>query len=486
MFILPLHKPLSLGTLPVATLLLILINALVYFFYQLPAQSKLDIAKAFYQDSSLPEIELPAYRQQTHSTEIARHLEELEELSNAEQASILFELMQFDAGFQAVIAKGLVPQVDPKYAAYASARREFTLLMHGADFTIAHSQKSGEFVFKDMFTACFLHASFEHLFGNMLMLLLVGLLVEGALSRWYLPVYLLAGLGGGLLSAWLRLHATGYGLGASGAIAGLMGALPVLWGLRKVKVFYWILFYFDYGRITAIWLLPLWLGKELYSLAFVQSGVGFDAHAGGMITGAALSAILVYLGQRRAAFFEDDNATEAGESAPNRAALSQGNTAVEQFQLGMQAMGRLDFRTAHRHLEIAANALPADLEILQAAYRAAKFGPGGAVAGAAAERLLSLPSAPIAETYAVYLDCKDTLPLSTSAKIKFAQRLLQARAENAAYLDTAGQALVTIAKTAPLSVGLIAAMQTLQQALQASADPRAEQIKAWLAKRSQH
>ncbi len=71
-----------------------------------------------------------------------------------------------------------------------------------------------------------------------------------------------------------------------------MGAFCVVWGRRRVRFFLLVFFVvFNYARGPVILLLPVWLGWELYSLASSDNGsVAFDAHAGGLVSGALLGA----------------------------------------------------------------------------------------------------------------------------------------------------------------------------------------------------
>ncbi|AOS04683.1 rhomboid family intramembrane serine protease [Xanthomonas oryzae pv. oryzae] len=177
-------------------------------------------------------------------------------------------------------------------------------------FTLRHVQRSFEWSPVRMPTATFLHGSFDHLLGNMLFLLALGTLLEGAIgSGWFLLLYLLGGFGASLASLWWRWGEPGGGLGASGAIAALMGAFCVVWGRRRVRFFYWFFVVFNYARGPVILLLPVWLGWELYSLASSDNGsVAFDAHAGGLVSGALLGALLVALRRSRPAFIEGSEA----------------------------------------------------------------------------------------------------------------------------------------------------------------------------------
>jgi hypothetical protein len=82
------------------------------------------------------------------------------------------------------------------------------------------------------------------------------------------------------------------GLGASGAVSGLMAMYAVLYGRQKIRFFYQLLFYFDYVKAPAIILLPAWIANEIGQyLLFTGSHVNYMAHAGGLTSGALLIAL---------------------------------------------------------------------------------------------------------------------------------------------------------------------------------------------------
>jgi hypothetical protein len=152
------------------------------------------------------------------------------------------------------------------------------------------------------------------------------------------------------------------GLGASGAIAGLMGAYCVLWGRRKVRFFYWFFVVFDYVRAPAIWLLPAWLGWELFQMVvFSDAGVGFEAHAGGLVSGAALAFALKHVGggldRSRLDLAEDIDAAR-----PER-----------QLDEALQYLGRMELDGAEARLGPLLGAHPDWLPARVAHYRVARY-----------------------------------------------------------------------------------------------------------------
>jgi tetratricopeptide (TPR) repeat protein len=97
-------------------------------------------------------------------------------------------------------------------------------------------------------------------------------------------------------------------VGASGAISGLMGAYTVMYGRKKIKVFFSLGFYFNYAKLSAVTLLPIWIANELFQLFFGGvSQVAYVAHIGGLASGAALGYLnLRFLGWVSEEVFAED------------------------------------------------------------------------------------------------------------------------------------------------------------------------------------
>jgi len=144
-------------------------------------------------------------------------------------------------------------------------------------------------------TANFLHAGWLHLIGNMWFLWLAGFILEDNWGRTiYSIFYLVAGAIAVQIHGWLYPHSLVPLLGASGAIAALMGAFLVRFPKLKIEMF-WFLFYFR-GRFKApaLCLLPLWGLMELFygSVSRSSSGVAHWAHVGGFAFGVVGALIL--------------------------------------------------------------------------------------------------------------------------------------------------------------------------------------------------
>jgi membrane associated rhomboid family serine protease len=141
-------------------------------------------------------------------------------------------------------------------------------------------------------TAMFMHAGWMHIIGNMVFLWAFGPEIEEAMGRLrYLIFYLLSGLAASLAQVAAMPSSTVPNLGASGAIAGVMGAFLITYPrdqIRTLVLFGW------FARITLIpaaLLIGLWFVIQLFSevgaVVSVQSGgVAYMAHVGGFIFGA--------------------------------------------------------------------------------------------------------------------------------------------------------------------------------------------------------
>jgi rhomboid family protein len=147
---------------------------------------------------------------------------------------------------------------------------------------------------QSIFVAMFLHGGWLHLGGNMLFLWIFGNNVEDRLRPLlYFPFYIAAGLAASIAQLLIDTNSTVPNLGASGAIAGVLGAYLVMFPRRRVLTL--VIFIF----ITAIWLpawvvLGAWFILQLFSgvgavTAHINSGVAFFAHIGGFAFGALLA-----------------------------------------------------------------------------------------------------------------------------------------------------------------------------------------------------
>jgi membrane associated rhomboid family serine protease len=144
-------------------------------------------------------------------------------------------------------------------------------------------------------TSMFLHIGWFHLIGNMWFLWLAGFILEDRWGRVIYPVfYLLAGVVASLFHAMFYPSSLAAALGASGAVAALMGGFLVRFPNLKIEMLWYMLIFRIRFKARAYWLLPLWLLMEIFygSLFGQASGVAHWAHVGGFVFG-ALAALVI-------------------------------------------------------------------------------------------------------------------------------------------------------------------------------------------------
>ena len=145
-------------------------------------------------------------------------------------------------------------------------------------------------------TSMFLHGGWFHLIGNMVFLWIFGNNVEDVLGRWrYLLLYLLSGVAAALFQGLSSPASHVPMVGASGAIAGVLGAYLLLYPRANVYCFIWIVIFFRILSVPAWMLLGLWFAMQLFSglgAAAGSPGVAFWAHVGGFAAGLVLVTML--------------------------------------------------------------------------------------------------------------------------------------------------------------------------------------------------
>jgi membrane associated rhomboid family serine protease len=149
-------------------------------------------------------------------------------------------------------------------------------------------------------TSMFLHGGLLHIASNMLFLWVFGDNVEGELNPvLYLLLYLTAGIVGALGQYIFSPESTIPMLGASGAVAGVLGAYMLLFPKHKIKTLILLPFFFTLTEISALFMIGYWIVLQLISgLGVLGStigetgGVAYFAHIAGFIAGIALILIL--------------------------------------------------------------------------------------------------------------------------------------------------------------------------------------------------
>ena len=152
-------------------------------------------------------------------------------------------------------------------------------------------------------TANFLHGGWLHLIGNMWFLWLAGFVLEDAWGRvLYSIVYVIAGAAALQVHAWVNVGSLVPTLGASGAVAALMGAFLVRFPMMRIEMMWLWMFMFRIRlhrfQAPAYALLPVWLLMEVFYgwLSGTSGGVAHWAHLGGFVFGAVAAAALHFTG----------------------------------------------------------------------------------------------------------------------------------------------------------------------------------------------
>jgi membrane associated rhomboid family serine protease len=181
----------------------------------------------------------------------------------------LLQLAQGDRLQEFIVTYGLVPA---RYSVPAIA----------SHFTLAEQTLS-------LFSFMFVHGGFWHLLGNMWTLYIFGNNVEDRLGPVrYLLFYLLCGFASGLTHLFLNWHSQLPTIGASGAIAGVMGAYFMLYPHSRILTFIPIFFIPYFIEIPAFFFLGLWFLFQFISAAGTPAhggGIAWWAHIGGFVFG---------------------------------------------------------------------------------------------------------------------------------------------------------------------------------------------------------
>ena len=143
----------------------------------------------------------------------------------------------------------------------------------------------------DIVTSMFLHAGWLHFLGNMLYLWIFGDNVEDQFGHLrFLLFYVACGAAAAFTQTVITPESTVPMIGASGAIAGVMGAYFVLFPQSRVLAGVFIIFIIDVIEIPALFFLGVWFLMQLFSgvgslVETAEGGVAFFAHIGGFVFG---------------------------------------------------------------------------------------------------------------------------------------------------------------------------------------------------------
>ena len=160
-------------------------------------------------------------------------------------------------------------------------------------FMTLYSLRPAYFHVANIFTSMFVHANWIHVIGNMLFLWVFGESVEDILGHGkYLLFYLLCGMAAAIAQMAIDPFSRVPMVGASGAIAGVMGAYLVKFPRSRVVMLFWFFFFFTFD-LPAWLMLIYWFALQFFggvgsAAGASQGGTAFFAHIGGFVAGIVL------------------------------------------------------------------------------------------------------------------------------------------------------------------------------------------------------
>jgi membrane associated rhomboid family serine protease len=150
-------------------------------------------------------------------------------------------------------------------------------------------------------TSMFLHGSWSHVIGNMWFLWIFGDNIEDRLGHWrFVGFYLFCGLGATVGHIMMAPHSMLPTIGASGAIAGVMGAYFVLYPHSRVLTLVPLFIYWEIVELPAPFLLGFWFLMQLFGAGIGSITATSGAESGGIafmahVAGFALGAVIVFV-----------------------------------------------------------------------------------------------------------------------------------------------------------------------------------------------
>lgn len=167
------------------------------------------------------------------------------------------------------------------------------LLAYYDSYALIPAKVSEGIGFSGFLTSMFLHGGILHLLGNMLFLFIFGDNIEDEMGHLgYLAFYLASGLGAGLAHYISDAGSIIPTVGASGAIAGVMGGYLLLYPRARVDILVFLVIIIRIVPLPAWILLSAWLGMQVFggfATPADQGGVAYWAHAGGFVIGLVLT-----------------------------------------------------------------------------------------------------------------------------------------------------------------------------------------------------
>lgn len=370
MLIIPIEQKLDSTRPPVATVLLIILNCLVFFGYQVRDYVYLDQAAAFYEESGLLEYEDAIYASYLREKDPGLH-EKYSEL----EPELAVEWIVQDVEFAHYLNRDYFLEHTDAGLEWMDARAQLDAIIGQLSF-LKHGFIPAEFSTADLFTYMFLHANLGHLFGNMLFLFIYGFSLEVALGRlWFCGIYLLSGLAGALLSWAVTPQSLTPIVGASGAVFGLLGMYLGLYGMKRIKFFWSVGFYAHHFSAPALVLLPYWGLIELYQQLTSPGQVAHFVHIGGLLGGFAV----VYAAKNRLIKVDRDYVEKVDTDEPYK----------KLYDRLLRQLENIDFTPARKTVQELLQLRPGDARLLKHQFDLWKLKPASEGFETAARQLFA-------------------------------------------------------------------------------------------------
>ena len=293
MIIVPTEKQLDWRNAPIVLCMLVLLNVMVFFFYQSGDTKKIIEAMTTYEANDYLAHEWPIFEKYLEEKQETTLLKDYrQQYQDDEYDEIIGDLLTNEE-FYTYLQKNYRTYFTPDYyAEWAPERARLHAQLQSVSH-IANGLRASDLRVFTFLSHQFLHGDIMHLLGNMFFLIVCGFAVEAAIGHWrFLLFYLLSGVAAGFAQVASDWNSTTPLVGASGAISGVMAMYLAVFRLKKIEFFYWFFFFVGYFRAPALLILPFYIGKEIYSYhSDTESNVAFMAHAGGFVAGALLIGI---------------------------------------------------------------------------------------------------------------------------------------------------------------------------------------------------
>jgi membrane associated rhomboid family serine protease len=340
MIIVPTEKQLDWRNAPIVLCALVLINVMVFFFYQSGDTQKIVEAMSSYRAQDYFAQEWPVFEKYLQEKQEQDLLERYRtQYQRFESEQIIGDMLMSEAFYTYLQQNGRQFFQPDFYDQWVVERARLHKQLQSVSY-IANGLRASNLRISSFITHQFLHGDIMHLLGNMFFLIICGFAVEAAIGHWrFLLFYLLSGIAAGFAQVASDWSSTTPLVGASGAISGVMAMYLAIFRLKKIEFFYWFFFFVGYFRAPALLLLPFYIGKEIYSYhTDSESNVAFMAHAGGFVAGALLIGVAWLLNRNmlNTEYIDADQTID-----PHQQALADIYSAIEKHQFE-RALGLVD------------------------------------------------------------------------------------------------------------------------------------------------